>query len=131
MVGCTYFSSLRVSSSLSISYLQEHVTNYPILSTIARDYLAVQGSSVPCEFVFSGAKEADTAQRRSMTPKVFSAIQIYRNSSRWERKKEAEENEEEMEAVKRRFDTEFDVIVEDWRKQQKGKEQEETLIVID
>ncbi|EJC99165.1 uncharacterized protein FOMMEDRAFT_94352, partial [Fomitiporia mediterranea MF3/22] len=49
---------------------------YPILTHIAQDYLAIQGSSVPCEHVFSGAGLVDTKQCNQLLPETFEAIEI-------------------------------------------------------
>lgn len=40
------------------------------------DYLPVQATSVPCERVFSSAKETDTAKRNRMSPALMEALQL-------------------------------------------------------
>ncbi|KII87553.1 hypothetical protein PLICRDRAFT_63440, partial [Plicaturopsis crispa FD-325 SS-3] len=46
---------------------------YPIMSRMARDYLAIQGSSVPCERAFSDAGLTDTKRRSRLLPSTFEA----------------------------------------------------------
>jgi hypothetical protein len=43
---------------------------------MAMDYLAVQVTSVPCERVFSSAKETDTAKRNRISPLLMEALQM-------------------------------------------------------
>ena len=40
------------------------------------DYLPIQATSVPCERVFSSAKETDTAKRNCMSPVLMEALQL-------------------------------------------------------
>lgn len=40
------------------------------------DYLPIQATSVPCERVFSSAKETDTAKRNRISPVLMEAIQL-------------------------------------------------------
>lgn len=40
------------------------------------DYLPVQATSVPCERVFSSAKETDTAKRNRISPVLMEALQL-------------------------------------------------------
>jgi hypothetical protein len=46
--------------------------NFPVLSKMARDYLAVQGSSVPSEEVFSGGVDLVTPDRNSLSEDTIS-----------------------------------------------------------
>lgn len=59
--------------------MQANEHRYPILSKVARDYLAIQASSIPCERLFSMAGIADTKRRNRMAPEVMSALQILRS----------------------------------------------------
>jgi hypothetical protein len=47
-----------------------------MLFAIAMDYLPIQATSVPCERVFSSAKETDTAKRNRMSPVLMEALQL-------------------------------------------------------
>jgi hypothetical protein len=40
------------------------------------DYLPIQATSVPCERIFSSAKETDTAKRNRMSPVLMEALQL-------------------------------------------------------
>lgn len=59
--------------------------SFPIIAIIARDYLAIPASSVPCKRLFSRAKLADTDRRRSMKAETFSLVQTLGASLRAER----------------------------------------------
>jgi hypothetical protein len=47
---------------------------------MAMDYLLIQATSVPCECVFSSAKEMDTAKRNWMNPTLMEALQLLKFS---------------------------------------------------
>lgn len=49
------------------------------------DYLPIQATSVPCERVFSSAKETDTAKRNRVDPVFMEALQMYKFSLKKER----------------------------------------------
>ena len=49
------------------------------------DYLPVQATSVPCERVFSSAKETDTARRNKISPVLMEALQLLKFSIKKER----------------------------------------------
>lgn len=59
---------------------------FSTLSKIARDYLAIQALSVPCERLFSMAGLADTSLRNRMKPDMFSALQTLRSQLQMERR---------------------------------------------
>ncbi|KAF8264713.1 hypothetical protein EI94DRAFT_1591943, partial [Lactarius quietus] len=46
------------------------------LFAIAMDYLPIQATSVPCECVFSSAKETDTVKRNQISPVLMEALQL-------------------------------------------------------
>ena len=56
-----------------------------MLFKIAMDYIPVQATSVPCERVFSSAKETDTNKRNRMSPLLMEAIQLLKFSLKKER----------------------------------------------
>lgn len=43
---------------------------------MAMDYLAIQGSAVPCKQVFSSSSETDTKKRNRIQPPLMEALQI-------------------------------------------------------
>jgi hypothetical protein len=49
------------------------------------DYLPIQATSVPCERVFSSAKETDTAKRNQIGPMLMEALQLLKFSIKKER----------------------------------------------
>lgn len=49
---------------------------------MARDYLAIQGSSVPSERAFSSAGLTGTKQRNSLDPATFEALQLLKSAYR-------------------------------------------------
>ena len=52
---------------------------------MAMDYLPVQATSVPCERVFSSAKETDTNKRNRISPILMEALQLLKFSLKKER----------------------------------------------
>jgi hAT family C-terminal dimerisation region len=40
------------------------------------DYLPIQASAVPCEWVFSSSAETDTKKRNRIRPELMEAIQV-------------------------------------------------------
>ena len=49
---------------------------------MVRDYLAIQGSSVPSEQAFSGGGLTGTRLRGRLTPELFEALQILKRAYR-------------------------------------------------
>jgi hypothetical protein len=47
-----------------------------MLFVIAMDYLLIQATSVPCECIFSSAKETDTAKWNYISPVLIEALQL-------------------------------------------------------
>jgi hypothetical protein len=58
---------------------------FPTLFAMAMDYIAIQATSVPCERVFSSAKETDTAKRNQINPILMEALQMLKFSLKKER----------------------------------------------
>jgi len=56
-----------------------------MLFSIAMDFLPVQATSVPCEHVFSSAKDIDTVKRNQISPVLMEALQILKSSLKKER----------------------------------------------
>ncbi|KIJ55941.1 hypothetical protein M422DRAFT_95683, partial [Sphaerobolus stellatus SS14] len=57
-----------------------HSTEYPTLACIARDYLTIQGSAVPCERCFSSSGLTGTNRCNRLLPKTFEGLQILKNA---------------------------------------------------
>ena len=64
---------------------QANKTEFPTLFSIAMDYLPVQATSVPCERVFSSAKDTDTTKRNRISPFLMEALQMLKFALRKER----------------------------------------------
>ena len=56
--------------------VQINRSEFPTLFTIAKDYLPIQVSSVPCERVFSSAKETETLKRNRIHPMLIEVLQM-------------------------------------------------------
>ena len=54
---------------------------YPTLSHMARDYLAIQGSAVPSEHAFSSGALTSTACRNQLSGDIFEALQILKSGN--------------------------------------------------
>jgi hypothetical protein len=61
---------------------QHHSIQYSILSKIARDYLAIQGSAVASERAFSSSGITATARRNCLLPETFGALQLLKSAYR-------------------------------------------------
>ena len=70
---------------MPIGTTQINKAEFPTLFGIALDYLPIQASSVPCERVFSSAKETDTQKRNRIHPVLMEALQTLKFSFKKER----------------------------------------------
>ena len=61
---------------------QSKIAEYPTLSRIARDYLAIQGSATPSERAFSGGGITGTSNRNRLSVASFEALQILKSAYR-------------------------------------------------
>src|SRR5260370_1519803 len=68
-----------------IGTIQINKAEFPTLFGIALDYLPIQASSVPCERVFSSAKETDTLKCNCIHPVLMEALQTLKFSLKKER----------------------------------------------
>ena len=59
-----------------------HMVQYPTLSHMARDYLAIQGSTVPSERAFSSGGLTATTRRNRLSGDIFEALQILKSGYR-------------------------------------------------
>lgn len=60
----------------TVEYVQANRKTYPILFSMAMDYLPIQASAVPCERIFSSSAETDTKKRNRITPSLMEALQM-------------------------------------------------------
>ena len=65
--------------SVFFYFFKENETRYPVLSIMAANYLAIQGSSVPCERQFSSAGLVDTKQRNRLAASKFGSIEFLKS----------------------------------------------------
>jgi hypothetical protein len=56
--------------------IQDHQLTWPMIFLLAIDILPIQGSSVPCERIFSSSKETMTAWRNCISSTLMEALQI-------------------------------------------------------
>jgi hypothetical protein len=61
---------------------QHREQQYPTLRRMARDYLAIQGSSTPSERAFSGGGLTGTTLRNRLEVEIFEALQILKSAYR-------------------------------------------------
>lgn len=60
--------------------VQAHAREFPTLARIALDILPIQASSVPCERLFSAAKEIATDKRSRLGPTRFEQLQMLKHA---------------------------------------------------
>ena len=55
---------------------------YPTIAWIAKDYLAIQGSTVPSEHAFSSSALTDTARCNCLLSNTFGQLQLLKSAYR-------------------------------------------------
>lgn len=65
-----------LANTAIIKWWGDHYTIYPTLSRMARDFLAIPGSSTASERQFSSARHIGTDFRNRLSPEMFEAVQI-------------------------------------------------------
>ncbi|KAL4254558.1 Zinc finger BED domain-containing [Pleurotus pulmonarius] len=63
-----------------LMFWQENQLQLPTLFALAMDILPIQGSSVPCERVFSSGKETMSARRNRISPELMECLQMLKFS---------------------------------------------------
>lgn len=66
--------------STPLLYWQEFRTTYPTIFRLAMDIIPIPGSAVPCERVFSSAKETMSPRRSRISAKLMEALQLLKFS---------------------------------------------------
>lgn len=75
-----YWESVDASFDIEpLSWWRAHSTEYPILSNMAKDYLSVQASSVPCEQLFSLAGNVVSKKRNRLSESTTRACLCLRS----------------------------------------------------
>jgi len=59
---------------------KHHSIQYPTISRIAKDYLAIQGSAVASEHAFSSGSITGTACCSCLQPATFEALQLLKSA---------------------------------------------------
>jgi hypothetical protein len=72
---------LTAHSRLHI-FFQENRKEYPTIYKLVMDILPISASAVPCEWVFSSAKETTTARCSWMSPQLMEYLQMLKFSIR-------------------------------------------------
>ena len=62
--------------SCLLTFFQENQLHFPTLFAAALDFLPIQGSAVPCERVFSSAKETMSPRRNRINAELMEALQM-------------------------------------------------------
>jgi len=76
---CVHLFILIHSLLLTTAFSQYHASQFPILARMARDYLAIQGLSVPSEHAFSSSGLTGTLHCNQLDPETFEALQILKS----------------------------------------------------
>jgi hAT family C-terminal dimerisation region len=81
MVGCEFSIIVFVDIHLCVK-IKHHQSQYPTLSRMARDYLAIQGSATPSECAFSGGGLTGTKRRNRLNADAFESLQLLKSAYR-------------------------------------------------
>ena len=73
MFICIYLCALDI---------KHHQSQYPTLSRMARDYLAIQGSATPSERAFSGGRLTGTKRHNHLNYEAFTGLQLLKSAYR-------------------------------------------------
>lgn len=65
-----------------LSWWKENRHRYPVLSVMARDYLAISASAVPCESTFSGGRRTNRWDRSRLIPETVQATETFKSWSK-------------------------------------------------
>ena len=101
MSSCTTCYSGQFADSHTA--YQANKYRFPILSCIAHDYLAIQGSSVPCEQAFSSAGLTDDKCCGHLLPEHFGDIQTVKGKYKKERREQRELKEAKRAVERQRW----------------------------
>ncbi|EPQ60458.1 HAT dimerization, partial [Gloeophyllum trabeum ATCC 11539] len=77
-----YLSSPLEQVEDVVRWWGHHTAQYPVLSRMVRDYLAIQGSAVASERAFSSGNMMGTKLRNRLTPVIYEALQILKSAYR-------------------------------------------------
>lgn len=77
-----YLSSPLEETDDIVAWWGLHSLQYPTLARIARDYLPIQGSSVPSEQAFSSGGITSTIRRNALATDTFTALQLLKGAYR-------------------------------------------------
>ncbi|KAG1805105.1 uncharacterized protein HD556DRAFT_1437268 [Suillus plorans] len=77
-----YLSSPLEETDDIVAWWGLHSLQYPTLARIARDYLPIQGSSVPSEQAFSSGGITSTIRRNALVTDTFTALQLLKGAYR-------------------------------------------------
>jgi hypothetical protein len=102
-----YFHSSRMLTPNK----QHNSQRYPVLARMAKDYLAIQGSSVPSERAFSSAGLDKTLLRNRMKADLFEALQILRSAYKAGILSAQHESENFVEAL---IDMDAELAIDEW-----------------
>ncbi|RXW14039.1 hypothetical protein EST38_g11815 [Candolleomyces aberdarensis] len=75
-----YLADGRIGCGSTLKFWQENREEYPTIYQLAMDILPIAGSAVPCERVFSSAKETMTSRRGRIRPVLMEALQMLKFS---------------------------------------------------